>query len=120
MTVHMNSQEEETVMKAHGLGELSQDHHGHLLPTHWETLASQPVSIGSATMKPPRLLINQHTATKGSYAEVTKTLVIINKDHETTSTAQTALTDKRRKIENYMNKTELCIPHFSLHRDVTL
>lgn len=71
-------------------------------------------------MKPPRLLINQHTATKGSYAEVTKTLVIINKDHETTSTAQAALTDKRGKIENYMNKTELCIPHFPLHRDVTL
>ena len=89
------------------------DHHGHLLPALGE-IGQQPISIGSSLMKRPRLLVNGKLCT-----EVTKRLVIINKDQETASTAQPALTGRQGNSEDYGNEMELCVPRFSLHGDAT-
>lgn len=116
----MNSQEEETLLKVHGLGELCSDHHGHLLPAtgkHWATAYFHRKQHDEAAKTPCKSAQTQ----KGKLCttEVTKTLVIINKDQETTSTAQPALTARQGNSDNCGNETELHVPCFSLHGDAT-
>lgn len=97
ITVHINSQGEETVLKAHGLGQLCST-----------ARPSQPPSPCSGRRWPAACFHRKlrDEAAKSSCksaqswkgklctTEVTKTLVIITKDQETRSTAQPALTGR--------------------------
>jgi len=94
--VHMNSQEEETLLKAHGLGELCSTVRPSWPPSpcagkHWLAAYFHRKQHDEAA----KTSCKSAQSCKGKLCtEVTKTLVIINKDQETTSTARPAPTEK--------------------------